>query len=226
MAIASHISRQLHSLQGFDAAVHDSGISIPHAEALYRAITTYQPQLVIEVGMANGASTLAILSAIRDVGREGKLLSIDPYQSTLAKGQGMRNVQANDLVKYHTLLEKPDYVVLPELLHQGVIADFAYIDGWHTFDYTLLDFFYVDKLLRVGGIVGFNDCGLRAVNRVLKFLKTHRKYKEIDVGLKREYRGRNVMYSLMRRILILSNTDQYFQKEANWEPAWNYYARF
>jgi hypothetical protein len=28
----------------------------------------------------------------------------------------------------------------------GVQVDFAFMDGWHTFDYTLLDFFYTDKL--------------------------------------------------------------------------------
>lgn len=30
--------------------------------------------------------------------------------------------------------------------------------GWHTFDHTLLAWWYVDKMLPAGGIVGFNDC--------------------------------------------------------------------
>jgi len=38
-----------------------------------------------------------------------------------------------------------DFKVLPRLLESGKKIDFAYIDGWHTFDYTLLDWCYIDR---------------------------------------------------------------------------------
>ena len=58
----------------------------------------------------------------------------------------------------------------------------VYIDGWHTFDYALLDFFYADKLLDTGGLVGFNDCHYPSIERVLRFVVRHRHYREVDVG--------------------------------------------
>jgi hypothetical protein len=65
----------------------------------------------------------------------------------------------------------------------------AYIDGDHTFDYTLLDFWYVYKMLEIGGVVGFNDCDYPAVDEVLRFLLLHRKFKQLDVGLPIIYEG-------------------------------------
>ena len=82
------------------------------------------------------------------------------------------------------------YLALPELLRRGATAEFVYIDGWHSFDYALVDFFYADKLLADGGIVGFNDASFRSVHKVLRFVTRYRRYREIDVGLKPDYRGR------------------------------------
>jgi hypothetical protein len=69
-------------------------------------------------------------------------------------------------------------------------------------------------MLRAGGIVGFNDCGFPAVEKVLQFLLSHRKYTEIDAGLapipKYGRRGE----------------DRYFRKDATDEPAWNFFAPF
>ena len=48
----------------------------------------------------------------------------------------------------------------------------AAVDGWHTFDYALLDFWYADKMLDVNGVVGFNDCGWRAVSKAIGFVLT------------------------------------------------------
>jgi hypothetical protein len=106
--------------------------------------------------------------------------------------------------------------------------DLAYIDGWHTFDYVLLDFFYVDKMLRRGGVVGFNDAGWRSVLRVLRFVTTHRRYQEIDVGLPRTYESRvKVIGPLIKRLEGRSNCDRYFRKSEDWEPqATTSYARF
>ena len=61
-----------------------------------------------------------------------------------------------------------DYLALPQLVGDRQTIQFAYIDGWHTFDYTLLDFFYVDKMLDPGGVVAFNDCALPSVRRVIE----------------------------------------------------------
>jgi len=66
------------------------------------------------------------------------------------------------------ILDK-SFNALPQLLKNKTELDFAYIDGWHTFDYTPVDFFYIDKMLKVRGIVAFNDVSWRSVHKVINF---------------------------------------------------------
>ena len=152
------------------------------AEALYRTVTTLQPALSVEIGMACGVSTLAMLTGLQQVG-DGHLISIDPYQSTEFRGAGRCAVKRAGLSERHQVIEKPSYLALPELVGAGHLLDFAYIDGWHTFDYVLLDFFYIDRMLRPGGMVAFNDCSFPAIHKVLLYMAAHRRYEEVDVGL-------------------------------------------
>ena len=135
---------------GFADAIRQFGIAPEYAVGLYRIVLARQPKRMVEIGMANGASTLAILSALADLGGERLLISIDPGQSTQWRNVGLNNVQANGLAGWHRLIEAPDYLALPDLLQQHTQLDAAYVDGWHTFDYVLLDIFYLDKLLPVG----------------------------------------------------------------------------
>lgn len=199
-------------------------ISLSHAMALFNTVRRYQPAVVLEVGMAYGISSLAILNALRDT--SGRLISIDPYQESNWHNIGVANVAREGLSDQHELLQQPDYIALPRLLENNLQLDFAYIDGWHTFDYTLLDFFFIDKMLSEGGIVAFNDCGMRAVSKVLRFVRTHRSYKEIDVKLRPTYTGSNPAAGLLKRITKRSNSDRYFQKTGTEEPAWNFYKPF
>ena len=203
-----------------------SQISHELADTLYRTVLNYKPRTVLEVGMAYGLSTLAVLSALRDIGQDGRLISIDPNQHSEWKGVGVANVERSGLSGRHQLIESFDYLVLPKLLSESVKLDFAYIDGWHTFDYVLLDFFFIDKMLNPGGVVGFNDCGYRAVHKVLRFISSHRKYREIDVGLQPDYAARNPAFSLIRRFTGRNGADRYFEKLEDWEPSWNYFSYF
>ena len=206
-------------------AVH-SHLGREHAYALYRTILDSDARVVLEIGMAFGVSTLAILTALDQLGGPRRLVSIDPNQASDWHSLGIYNVERSGLSHLHALVERPDFLALPELVAEGTNVDLAYVDGWHTFDYVLLDFFYIDKLLSVGGIVGFNDCGFKSVRRVLRFVKSHRPYQEMDVGLRADYVGRNPMYSLARRVLRESRSDRYFRKTAIGEPPWDFYARF
>jgi hypothetical protein len=67
--------------------------------------------------------------------------------------------------------------MFPGLIEKGILLDFAFVDGWHTFDYTLIDFFLIDKMLRPGGMVAFHDMYALSKQKVLGFVLSHRKYK-------------------------------------------------
>ncbi len=216
-----------------DAVPVHSTIPLAYAEALYQTVLARRPEHVLEVGMAFGVSSLAILSALDRIGGTGRLVSLDPAQSRDWRGCGAAAVARSGLAPRHRLIEEPDYVALPRLLGEGHRIDFAYIDGMHTFDYTLLDFFYVDKLLPAGGVVGFNDCRMPAVHKVLRFVATHRRYRELDVGLPVRFRPKRRVRRALGRLLGQTapfghpmKQDRYFEKTEVWEPDWNSFTEF
>jgi predicted O-methyltransferase YrrM len=201
-------------------------ISAAHANALYRTVREIRPPIALEIGMAFGTSSLAIAQALSDIGEGGRLISVDPNQSALWRNIGVRNIERAGLAAQHQLIERRDYTALPELLRKRTTVQFAYIDGWHTFDYVLLDFFYIDKMLDAGGVVAFNDCALGGVDRAMRFVRSHRRYEPYDAGLRRSYLGRDVRSTLARIATRRSKSDRYFRKEEAWEPEWDFYARF
>ena len=129
----------------------------------------------IEIGCAYGVSSLFICGALARTGR-GTHLIIDPYQSTQWHGIGVRNLTRAGLSGF-TLIEKPSEIALPELLQGGSVFDFAFIDGWHTFDHVLVDFFYINRMLASGGILVFDDVDYPAVRRLVRYVSRYPSYR-------------------------------------------------
>lgn len=207
-----------------------------YAEALYGLVLRERPAVVLEVGMAYGATSMAAAAALEELGA-GRVISIDPFQSTQWENIGVLNVERAGLAHRHELLDESDYVALPRLLAEGLVVDVAYIDGLHSLDYALLDFFYVDKTLRVGGVVGFNDCDWPTVKPTLRFVERFRDYEHVDVGLPALYSPRNQMFEQYARVerhlppriqpsrlgpveraIGSRREDRYFRKVSTWEP--------
>ena len=65
-------------------------VYVPREEGdhLYSIVRHLQPELTIEVGMANGSSSLFIAQALKDNGH-GSHIAIDPFQSSDWAGAGM-----------------------------------------------------------------------------------------------------------------------------------------
>ena len=209
----------------------NSQIPSRFAEALFRTTLARRPVLVIEVGMAMGCSTLAMLTALEESG-QGRLISIDPYQSAY-HNCGIAAVRRAGLADRHEHMRQPDFIALPQLLAAGTRVDLAYIDGNHTFDFVLLDFWYLDRMVPVGGVIGFNDCAMPAVHKVIKFLLTHRRYVELDVGLTPTYVDYSRLRGAIRRLtgaapqtFYRNFADRYFEKKEDWEPRWDFFAPF
>lgn len=203
------------------------------AEALYRHVRKQKPRVAVEVGMANGISSLAILTALEENGGEGRLVSIDPNQSTQWRNSGRTSVARAGLAARHRVIEKPDSLALPELLAENTRIDFGYIDGWHTFDYALVDFWYLDKMVPAEGVIAFNDCGWPAVEKAINFVLTHRRYRELEVGLPRTFDRSWSPVAFLRRLkhgrlgdYWRRQEDRYFLKTEAWEPRWDFYAKF
>ncbi len=170
---------------GDDAFVR-AGMSVSELVRLYELVSANGCRSALEVGMATGTSSLAICAALGDNGG-GRLASIDPFQSSASgyASAGVENLRKAGFEGAHRLIERPDYLALPELLAQGERFDFILIDGWHSFDFTLVDLFYADLLLRTGGVLAFHDTTAPQVYKAVRFLELHKPYERLSPPLAR-----------------------------------------
>lgn len=158
-----------------------SGINDEKGRLLHALVCRVRPSLAIEVGLAFGISTLFILSAMREVG-VGRLIGIDPEQHSRGwQGIGLYNLQRAALLDLYEFHEDTAENVLPQLAESGLQADFAFVDGYHTFDHTLVDFFYIDRMLTVGGVLVMDDVGWPSIKRVCEFILSNRDYELYEV---------------------------------------------
>ncbi len=130
----------------------------------------------LEVGCANGLASMHLCAALAS--RDQALHTIiDPFQSTDWHGVGISNLRRSGYDHFE-LIEEPSEFALPRLAqsHAGEF-DLAFIDGWHTFDHTLLDLFYANRLVRVGGYIVVDDTTQPAVAKAVSYLSRYPAYK-------------------------------------------------
>lgn len=149
-------------------------------KVIQRAIEATRPRIGLEVGLAFGISTLYIIDAMQLYG--GVLISMDPAEHDATwRGGGLHNVKRAGFADRYFFHEEPSQIVLPRLTAAGTRIQFAFIDGWHTFDHTLVDFFFIDKMLDVGGIVVLDDVGYPSIRRLCHFILSNRRYSIVDI---------------------------------------------
>jgi len=153
-----------------------SSITFDAGALLYHFIRAVKPVKTLEIGMAYGMSTLFICQAHRDNGL-GHHTAIDPFQEKTFKSIGLLNVERANLKDILRFYHAPSDEVLPQLCANNEHFDFAFIDGSHLFDYALVDFFYIDKLLNIGGHVAFDDLWMPGVRKVASFVLKNKPYK-------------------------------------------------
>lgn len=145
------------------------------------AIEIARPRLGCEVGLAFGVSSLYILDAMQKNGG-GCLIGMDPAQyDNTWQGGGLYNVRRAGFADRYEFHEETSQRVLPRLEANGTRIQFGFIDGWHTYDHTLVDFFYIDRMLDPGGIVVLDDVGYPALRRLCHFIVTNRDYEILDL---------------------------------------------
>jgi predicted O-methyltransferase YrrM len=143
---------------------------------LQRTIAAVRPTTTLEIGMAYGVSSLFICEALARLPHPATHIVMDPFQREMWRNIGLRNVRAagyGDLVRF---FEEPSEYCLPRLLQQGTQVQFALIDGVHTFDQCALEFYYIDRMLPVGGVVVFDDVTWRAIRRAVRYVLSHGTY--------------------------------------------------
>lgn len=139
----------------------------------------------LEIGCAYGLSSLFLCGAL--AGRPGaRHTIIDPFQHTDWSGIGVLNLTRAGYDCYE-LIERPSELALPALLESGRTFQLALIDGMHTFDHALVDFFYVDRLLEVGGLAVLDDLQLPAIGRLARYVANYPHYRVCATARRSDY---------------------------------------
>jgi predicted O-methyltransferase YrrM len=182
-----------------------AGINEEEGTFLYDLILKHSCKKIIEIGMANGISAAYITSALKHQ-KDGILISIDPFQSTQWKSTGLELLRDIETKSYHKLIEKKSLEALPELLKRNAgMIDMVFVDGWHTFDYTLVDIFFAVFLLKIGGILVIDDALHPGVKNTLEYLDTN--------------------YTMLRRITSPRSFGAYLKFKDDTRD-WNFHKKF
>lgn len=87
------------------------------------------------------------------------------------------------------------------------------------------DVFYADLLLEPGGVICFDDCDMPATPKVLKFLTSHRPYREFAAGPTR-YDASTRVKRTVRLLMRWSTQNRWFEKLRDEQTPWNFYRPF
>jgi predicted O-methyltransferase YrrM len=227
--------------------------SIDEEEVLFisQLIQDFRCKRSLEVGCAMGVSSLAICDAIAKNSPAAVHTIIDPYQTTDWNNIGVHQLSRAGLTNFQ-IIEKPSEFVLPQLVLENYRIDFAFIDGWHTFDHTLIDFFYINRLMQIGGILVVDDVQMPAVKKVMRMISTYPSFRmlgRVKINLSGRAKvlqriktcmkpvlklvGRRIAGELFEASVIRSDKELWldssvvaFQKIGEDNRPWNWFERF
>jgi predicted O-methyltransferase YrrM len=176
-SLIDHIyaSQYVEDADGNRLSLFPTAVSREDGLALYNLVRATRARNTLETGLAYGLSTLFMCQALCDQGA-GSHTAVDPNQRTRWKSIGLLNVERAGLDRFLRFVEAPSDRALPQLALAGERFDVVFIDGSHRFDHVLLDFYYADQLLRVGGYIMLDDVWMPAVRKACSFILRNRRY--------------------------------------------------
>lgn len=159
----------------------DTSLSIDKKSAayLYHLVSVLAPRLCIEIGMAWGYSSVPICAALRD-GSKGLSIILDPFQRKTYENVGRNLLRQYGLNPYSRFVSERSDLQLPRLFSRGYEIEFGFIDGDHRIDATFVDFYYLNKMLRVGGHVVFDDYQFQSVRSVVVYALKNFHYQLVE----------------------------------------------
>ena len=150
-----------------------SRVALPSTDAdiLRDLLLEEKADVVVEIGLAYGISALAIAEAVVSRGRpHGAHLIIDAFQDHFHDA-GWKAIETAGLVDVCSLLRERSQLLLPRLVAEGLVADAAFVDGSHIFHNVFLDLFYLQEIVRPGGLVILDDWEWAAVATAVRYFE-------------------------------------------------------
>jgi predicted O-methyltransferase YrrM len=159
-----------------------SSLRRDEAVVLTSLVHSLRPEKSLEIGLAEGGSCVAICAARRDCGIPERHIALDPFQETLTGGAGLLELEKLGLRNTVEWLPERSENYLHGAVNRGETdLDFAFVDGGHQVGQKLTDAFYLDKLLRPGGVIAFHDALLVSTAAAVYFLVKERRYSIISL---------------------------------------------
>lgn len=171
------VSEQIRFPDGDTTSLFPNSITAPIGFALAKLVKDLRPATSLEIGLGFGISALFICETL---GEKAKHVVIDPYQNReVYRGMGLANLERAGHLEKVEFHETFSHVALPRLHESGRKFEFAFVDGNHTFDHVMLDFFYVDLMLEIGGLVVFDDVDFPSLKKLCSFIEANRSYEHV-----------------------------------------------
>jgi predicted O-methyltransferase YrrM len=159
-----------------------SNMQRDEGELIQQLIANVKPSMTLETGMAYGVSTLYVCEALSRLPQPTRHIAVDPVQSTGWQGLGRYNIRQAGYEAMVQVIEEGSEIALPRLLAGGTRIQFAIIDGWHTFDHALIDFFYINRMLSVGGVVLLDDVSYESIHKLVRYILNYPAYRMMGVA--------------------------------------------
>jgi predicted O-methyltransferase YrrM len=141
-------------------------------DAIRDLLITERPGTVIEIGLAYGSSALAIGEALISVGGDRHVI-LDPFQDSGYSDVGWEVIRSARLDGVATLLRERSQIALPRLAAEGMSADAAFVDGSHVFHNVFVDLYYLQMIVRPGGLVVLDDYWWPGVATAARYFETN-----------------------------------------------------
>ena len=155
---------------GTQHTVFPVAVSPEEGEALRDWVAREGAVRTIEVGLGYGVSALHICEGLLLNGAPAaRHVVLDPSQATRFADCGLQVLEdaaVRHLVEHHVEFSE---IALPRFLKEGRRFDLGFIDGNHRFDAVMLDLFYLERLVRRGGIVALDDYNWPGIKRAVSF---------------------------------------------------------
>lgn len=126
-------------------------ITVQDADLLFETSMFIQAKNILEIGSADGCSTMVFGSVAREMG--GKLQCIDPHP----KKQWAWNVERLQLQEWVEMIKGSSPWIPLNLIRQPI--DYLFIDGDHRTRWAMVDYHYWSRFVRIGGRIAFHDWG-------------------------------------------------------------------
>jgi len=147
---------------------------LPIQTSVLHKLTKYAKQGSLTLETGGGVTTVCFAA----IGCEHTCIEPNSQICERIKDYCRENLISLDGVRF-IIGKSQDY--LPSLDLGGKRLDLALIDGSHTFPIPIVDYFYIDANLKVGGILVVDDLFIRSVGTLHKFLLTEPAYELITI---------------------------------------------